>query len=93
MPFKPGQSGNPDGARRKSNKVAGMCRAHTEEAVKALIESLADPKNEVRIKAAEAILNRGWGKPQEFVEVSGDEENPLSHKFTVEFVRAKSENT
>lgn len=30
-----------------------------------------------RVKAAETLLDRGWGKPRQSVEVSGDADQPL----------------
>ena len=90
MPFEPGQSGNPSGRSKKSNAAAGKCREHTDKAIAVLIKSLASEKEDVALKAAEQILNRGWGKPQEYVEVSGDEENPLRQKITVELIRVQN---
>lgn len=87
MAFEPGQSGNPEGRPRKSNKAAGMAREQTEKAVQVLINALADDKTENRIKAAESLLNRGWGKPQEYVELSGDDEKPIHAKLVVEFIK------
>lgn len=88
MPFEPGQSGNPSGRSKKSNKAAGMAREHTEAAIKVYIESLKSADEKIRLDAATKILERGWGKPQEYVEVSGDEENPLRQKITIELIRA-----
>lgn len=88
--FDQGISANPGGRPKKSNRAAGMCREHTEKAVEVLIKSLSSEKEDVRLKAAEQILNRGWGKPQEYVELSGDEDRPLLTKIEVVLRRADS---
>jgi hypothetical protein len=73
--FVKGQSGNPSGLpsrpeaierRRITKDVRDLCRAHSLDAVKALVEvlnSTATPPA-ARVAAANSILDRGWGKPQ-----------------------------
>lgn len=93
MPFEPGQSGNPTGRPKKSNKAAGMAREHTDKAIAVLVDKLASEKDDVQIKAAVELLNRGWGKPTEFHEITGEDGEPILHKMTVELVRAKNTDT
>jgi len=66
--FKPGQSGNPTGLSKVSKTVIEAARAHTEECIAVLAECLASTDHATRIRAAEALLNRGWGKPTQPVE-------------------------
>lgn len=54
-----------------------MCRAHTPEAVEALVKALQSPRE--RVPAAIALLDRGWGKPVQMV--SGDASRPLVVDF------------
>jgi hypothetical protein len=61
MPFKPGQSGNPDGRPKDVGHVRTLAREYTEQAITALVDALADPKTAVA--AASALLDRGWGRP------------------------------
>lgn len=63
--FKPGNNANPTG-RPPGTKARDLARAHTEEAVNRLVKALDEPRNAVQ--AAIALLDRGWGKPKEFVE-------------------------
>ena len=55
--------------------VRSFARAHTRSAIKTLAgimsNSEIDPK--VRIQAAEALLNRGWGLPKQDVSVKTDQ--------------------
>lgn len=74
--FKPGQSGNPGGI-PKAGSLDEICRAHTPEAVAALVLALKNPRE--RVPAAIALLDRGWGKPVQMV--SGDSNRPLVVDF------------
>jgi hypothetical protein len=59
--WKPGQSGNAGGRPKAVLSVQELARAYTEQAVRALVEALADPR--LRVQAAVAILDRAWGRP------------------------------
>lgn len=71
--FRKGESGNPGGRPKHllpdGRGLREVARAHTEEAVIVLAQIMRDgtaPKA-ARVAAANAILDRGWGKPtQEF---------------------------
>jgi hypothetical protein len=56
-----GQSGNPGGRPKAALNVQELARAYTEQAVRALVEALADPR--LKVQAAVAILDRAWGRP------------------------------
>ena len=79
--FRPGQSGNPTGrptrpatieARRIFQDVADAARERTQDAIDVLAAIMKDPKAPAaaRVSAAQAILDRGYGKPAQAVEVS-----------------------
>jgi len=70
--FQPGQSGNPGGRPKGEAKVREAARQHTEAAIAVLAAALEDPDKRIQIKAAEVLLDRGWGKPTQ--PLSGDEE-------------------
>jgi hypothetical protein len=55
------RSGNPGGRPRAVVNVQELARTYTEQAVHALAEALGDPK--LKVQAAVAILDRGWGRP------------------------------
>ena len=70
--FSKGFSGNPGGRPRDGQKVAELARSYTREAIETLGELMRSGNDErVRGTAAQALLDRGWGKPK--VEVVGDE--------------------
>ena len=70
--FQPGQSGNPGGRPKGEAKVRAAAREHTETAIGVLVAAMADPDARVRIKAAEVLLDRGYGKPTQ--PIGGDDE-------------------
>lgn len=81
--FKPGQSGNPGGRPKALKDVQDLARKYTRRAVRALAETLRNtPDDKARIAAAEALLNRAWGKPQQSVELGG----PGGDKLVIEVV-------
>ena len=70
--FPKGRSGNPGGRPRDEQKVAELARSYTREAIETLVELMRSGNDErVRGTAAQALLDRGWGKPK--VEVVSDE--------------------
>ena len=71
-PFQKGQSGNPSGRSKKVAVAAKTAEDHIDDAMTVLIKALGDKDAKVRIAAANAILDRGLGKPKQSVEVTKD---------------------
>lgn len=73
--FQKGKSGNPGGRSPRvgpnGETITQLARAHTAEALATLVEVCNAKANEPRdrIAAANAILDRGWGKPKESVDL------------------------
>ena len=63
--FKTGYSGNAGGRPKDEHKVAELARSYTKEALDTLVELMRNGKDErVRGTAAQALLDREWGKPR-----------------------------
>ena len=73
--FVPGQSGNPGGRPKDKHRVAELARSYTLEAIDTLVELMREGKDErVRGTAAQALLDRGWGKAKVAVVTEGKQD-------------------
>ena len=85
--FKPGYSGNAGGRPKDEHKVAQLARSFTLEAIDTLVGLMRNGKDErVKGTAAQALLDRGWGKPR--VEVVTNEQ-PDSYITALRAVSAR----
>lgn len=69
--FKPGQSGNPGGRPRELKEVLEAAREHSEEAIERLAYWMRTDDPRASPAAAQALLDRAWGKPTQPTEHSG----------------------
>lgn len=68
-PFQKGQSGNPGGRPKEIGHVRDLAKAHTEASIETLAQirgDLAAP-HAARVAAAQALLDRAWGKPSQAI--------------------------
>jgi hypothetical protein len=67
-------AGRPPGSKDKATRLAGatlgeLARAHTSEALEAILNTLRNTESDTaRIAAANALLDRGYGKPSQSVD-------------------------
>jgi hypothetical protein len=87
--FQPGVSGNPTGRPKKSQDELDLevaCKAKAPEAIKTLVEIMLNGSETNKLKAAIAILERGYGKPRQ--PIVGKDGNDLINQIEVTFIPA-----
>ena len=91
--FLPGQSGNPGGRPKDEHRVSELARSYTAEAIDTLVDLMRHGKDErVRGTAAQALLDRGWGKAKVEVATSGGQSYIEALKAAAEVINGNSTN-
>ena len=85
--FQPGQSGNPDGRPKKDKWLTELAQAYGPEALDTLVQHMRSEKPEVAIKAAALLIERGFGKARQSVEMTGADGEPLLSGITVKLIK------
>lgn len=86
-PFAPGNSANPGGRPKLPEDVKHVreiAREYTEDAIGGLVGVLRNGSGPAKVAAANALLDRGWGKPAQPVTGEGGE-GPVKHSVNVTF--------
>jgi hypothetical protein len=86
-PFPPGNSANPGGRPKLPDDVKHvreLARQYTQDAVDAMVAVMANGSGPARVAAANALLDRAWGKAAQPVTGEGGE-GSVQHTVTVKF--------
>ena len=67
------RSGNPGGRPKVVAEIKELARAHTDKAIETLVSIMDNPKAApvARVSAANALLDRGYGKPPQHISGEG----------------------
>ena len=78
--FRPGQSDNPTGRPKALKPVEDAAREHTPAAMATLATIMEDDGQPAaaRVRAAELLLDRAWGKPRQPSEMLGADVQPVT---------------
>lgn len=91
--WQPGQSGNPKGRPSIKGEVETLARTYTVEALETLADLMrTGSSDQVRMAAANALLNRGWGLPRQAIDGSVALAPPPTkpiHRMSLEEVEAE----
>lgn len=80
MAFQKGQSGNPGGRPKEDSEVKALARTAGPEAIDKLVELMRGEDKRTALAAAQALLDRGYGKPAQAI--TGDEGGPVEIAVT-----------
>ena len=90
-PFAPGNSANPGGRPKLPEDikhVRELARMYTQSAVAALVEVLEGDSASAKVAAANALLDRGWGKPDQTISGPGENGEHLFSEIIRRIVKA-----
>ncbi len=82
--FGKGKSGNPGGRPKEVAEVRELAKAYTPEAINTLAEIMRNKKTPpaARVSAANALLDRGYGRPGQAVALTGKDGSAIDMHHT-----------
>ena len=73
MTFKAGVSGNPSGRPKEFAEIKELARSHCPEAIGKLASVMRSDDLRASVAAAQALLDRGYGRPAQSLAIGQDE--------------------
>lgn len=82
-------------SKRWKRNISTLCREYTKDAVLTLVEIMTDPNQRAgdRVRAANSILDRGWGTAPVNIKVNADGMTDLSKMGEAELLAIIAENS
>src|SRR6185437_13323277 len=92
--FKPGNRANPGGRPKAIISLVELARAQTEASIKTLVEirDSTQAPAAARVGAANALLDRGWGKPAQTVTQTIEQKRSVREWTTDELIAYLNES-
>jgi hypothetical protein len=87
-PFPPGNSANPGGRPKLPEDVKHvreLARQYTTDALDGLVDALRNGSGPAKVAAANALLDRGWGKPTQDLDVNVNANVNVTRRLNVSF--------
>jgi hypothetical protein len=84
--WRPGQSGNPGGRPKVAAEIRELARDHGPKPIERLVALMHSENEIVAVRAAEALLDRGYGRPIQGMELNEQEARPKHTAIQVTFV-------
>lgn len=70
--FRPGESGNPGGRPKVKGEIRELAQKHGPAALECLVALMKSKNQRVAVAAAQAILDRAYGRPAQAIQLDGD---------------------
>jgi len=70
--WKPGQSGNPKGRPKPDVDIAALAREHGPKCIEVVVKILGSDDEKLRLAAAIALLDRGFGRPKQEMDINSN---------------------
>jgi hypothetical protein len=70
--WEPGRSGNPSGRAKTEIDIAALARVHGPKCIQVIVGMLSGEDQKLRLAAAIALLDRGFGRPKQELDVNSN---------------------
>jgi len=87
MAFKKGASGNPGGRPKVEGEIREIAQLNGPAAIRRLVQLMNDRDKRVALAACNAILDRGYGRPQQAIQVKDDYD--MKERFLATLLEAR----